>query len=76
MPKSLLFLAILLAVSCIDQQDRQDWTQQITYTRDNKTGLCFGSLFLGSQAGALTLVPCTPAVEALIGDKVGDQHVH
>jgi hypothetical protein len=53
--KFILFPAvILLSISCIDQQDRQEWTQEITYTRDNRTGLCFGSLNLGTNDSVLT----------------------
>lgn len=71
--KKLLMVCLFLA-AC----DEQKWHTEVQgarknavnsdmeYYKDNRTGLCYGTLYLGSQSTAIANVPCSPEVERLI----------
>jgi hypothetical protein len=52
-------VVIALALVCLgcDEMTKQA-IQQISYFRDERTGLCFAAMDLGTRGGVLTNVPC------------------
>jgi len=52
---------------CVDHQQRAvDTMPKLTYSKDTRTGFCFAAAYAGSNAGMLTMVPCSGEVEQLI----------
>lgn len=66
----LIGIILLAATSCdvnpskISQKDAEDFAEQITYFKDNRTGLCFAIIATRKTASTdqngigLTMVPC------------------
>jgi hypothetical protein len=63
--KKLITVGLFL-FGCDHTQRTNELLPELIYIRDNRTGLCFASRYLGHQAGVMTNVPCTPEVERLI----------
>lgn len=59
MSKTFKLIVLCLAITSCSIED-------IKYTKDYRTGLCFATLNLGSNNGTMTNVPCSPEVEKQI----------
>lgn len=73
--KYLLFIISLSLITSCNEDFRkevfptvQEQANQLTYVKDNRTGLCFvyNTIFTDVNSKVLTNVPCTPEVERLI----------
>lgn len=66
----LLALCTFGVVGCDEKKDASDRMNSLTYMKDYRTNICFAKIGInGGGWDALTAVPCTPAVEALLINK-------
>lgn len=50
------------------KRDAASFITEIVYQKDARTGLCFAVVDVNAPGQTMATVPCTPAVEALIGE--------
>lgn len=58
-----IIVLCILTMSCSSTSDK---IQNLQYSKDHRTGLCFASRNLHINTAVMANVPCTPEVEKLI----------